>query len=62
MKVAVDASMCDMHLQCVVAAPEIFAVTDQGELSWPESVSTALAGKARAAAAICPAAAIELDE
>jgi ferredoxin len=32
MKIHVDPELCDLHGQCVFAAPEIFAFDDAGEL------------------------------
>lgn len=51
-----------MHLQCVFAAPAIFEVSDDGELRWLQEVGDELAPQAKAAAAVCPAAAIEIEE
>lgn len=62
MRITIDRSMCDMHLQCVFAAPAIFEVSDDGELRWLEEVGDELAPQAKAAVAVCPAAAIEIKE
>jgi ferredoxin len=60
MKIHVDLDMCDLHGQCVFAAPEIFSFDDAGELVYESEVDDRLAPKAQAAASVCPAAAIEL--
>lgn len=62
MRITIDTSMCDLHLQCVFAAPEIFEVSGGEELQWLAEVGDELAPHARAAAAVCPAAAIEIEE
>lgn len=60
MKVRVDEDMCDLHAQCVFAAPEVFRLNDAGELEYETEVSDDLADKLRSAQSLCPAAAIEL--
>jgi ferredoxin len=60
MRIHVDADICDLHGQCVFAAPEIFSLDDDGELRYTAEFDDALADKARAAVSICPAGAIEL--
>ena len=62
MKIHVDRDMCDLHAQCVFAAPELFRLNSQGELEYTEDVPEALEGKARSAASVCPASAIEIRE
>ena len=61
MKIHVDESLCDLHGQCVFAAPEVFRFDDDGELQYTAEVSGDLAAKAEAAALVCPAAAIEVQ-
>lgn len=60
MRIVVDDDLCDLHGQCVFAAPEIFRMNDAGELEYAAEIPDALADDARAAQSICPAAAIEL--
>jgi ferredoxin len=60
-KIRVDLDICDLHGQCVFAAPEIFSLEDGADLSYLPEVDDALADKARAAASICPTGAIELE-
>lgn len=62
MKIKVDKDICALHGQCVYTAPELFRFDDAGELEYEEDVPAGLEAKARAAAAICPARAIELTE
>jgi ferredoxin len=60
MRIHVDSDMCDLHGQCVFAAPEIFSFDDAGELVYQSEVDDALAAKAQNAASVCPVSAIEL--
>jgi ferredoxin len=62
MRIDVDLDICDLHGQCVFAAPEIFSFDDAGDLQYLSEVDDALAEKARAAASICPTSAIVLAE
>ena len=61
MKIEVDRDICDLHGQCVFAAPEIFSLEDGADLTYLPEVDHELAAKARAAASICPTGAIELE-
>jgi ferredoxin len=71
MKIHVDPELCDLHGQCVITAPEIFQFDDDcddptftrtgGGLSYRAEVGDDLADRARAAASVCPTAAIELQ-
>ena len=61
MRIVVDRSLCDLHGQCVFTAPELFEFDDDGELAYKEDVPAELEAKARAAASVCPAAAIEVE-
>jgi ferredoxin len=61
MKINVDRSMCDLHGQCVFAAPELFKFDDDGELEYTAEVPPELEPKARQAASVCPTAAIEIE-
>jgi ferredoxin len=60
MRIVVDQSVCDLHGQCVFAAPQLFRFDAQGELEWEAEVGGELEPAARKAQAICPASAIEL--
>jgi ferredoxin len=62
MKVNVDRDLCELHGQCVFAAPEVFRFDDDGELQYLEEVDDVLAAAAEAGAAVCPVAAIELEQ
>jgi ferredoxin len=60
MKIVVDQALCDLHGQCVFAAPQLFRYDAQGELEWEPDVSGKLEPAAKAAQAICPSSAIRL--
>jgi ferredoxin len=60
-RIIVDTDLCDLYAQCVFAAPEIFSFDDAGELQFVSDVGSDLVAKAREAAALCPAAAIEVE-
>ena len=49
MKVHVDMSICLLHGQCVIAAPQVFSFTDDGSLAWAAEVDDALRGDVEAA-------------
>jgi ferredoxin len=58
MKIHVDLDACDLHGQCVFAAPDLFWFDDAGELQYRSEADDGLAPSARSAASLCPAAAI----
>ena len=61
MKVHVDMSICLLHGQCVIAAPEVFSFDDDGQLHWVEEVDESLRGDVEAASDACPEQAIRID-
>jgi ferredoxin len=61
MKINVDRDLCELHGQCVFAAPEVFRFDDDGELQYLPEVDDVLAPAAEAGAAVCPVAAIEVE-
>lgn len=58
MKVHVDMSVCLLHGQCVIAAPQVFSFDDAGGLVWVTTVDDDLRGDVEAAADACPEQAI----
>ena len=62
MRITVDREICDLHGQCVFAAPELFRFRDDGELEHEEEAGEELVAAARRAASLCPTSAIELEE
>jgi ferredoxin len=61
MKVHVDMSICLLHGQCVIAAPEVFSFDDDGQLHWVAEVDERLRGDVEAASDACPEQAIRID-
>jgi ferredoxin len=61
-RIAVDREICDLHGQCVFAAPELFRFRDDGELEHEAEAGDELVAAARRAASLCPTSAIELKE
>jgi ferredoxin len=63
MKVIVDASRCDLHGECVIAAPEVFDIEDDKDdvtVIAPEP-GEHLRSKVEDAVLMCPVAAISLE-
>lgn len=62
MKVHVDRAVCEIHAQCVFAAPDVFSLDEDDELVYdPEPGDRHLAA-VQQAAAVCPVSAISLTE
>lgn len=61
MKLNVDMSICLMHGQCVIAAPQVFSFNDAGDLVWLADVDDALRADVEAAADACPEQAIQIE-
>lgn len=62
MKVHVDMSICLLHGQCVIAAPQVFSFDDEGGLVWLAEVDDSLRADVEAAADACPEQAIQLGD
>lgn len=62
MKICVDLKKCQLHGQCIIAAPEIFSFNDNGELKWIESPDEPLRKQAEDAADVCPEQAITIEQ
>lgn len=60
MKVDVDMSICLLHGQCVIAAPEVFSFDDDGGLVWVAEIDETQIADAEAASDACPEQAILL--
>lgn len=61
MKVHVDMSICLLHGQCVIAAPQVFSFNDEGGLVWRTECDASLRADVEAAADACPEQAIVID-
>jgi ferredoxin len=62
MRVHVDRAACDLHAQCVFAAPEVFELTDDDYLEYDERPDPAHEDAVRQAVLACPVQAIRLTE
>lgn len=69
MKFTVDLTQCENHGQCTIAAPNLFALNDAGELSFRDEtdgvytsaeLTAAEAAEAAPAVDVCPMQAITL--
>jgi len=62
-RIEVEQDLCMANGQCVSAAPQLFALTDDGELlAEPGPVRDELVAKAEQAVRLCPTQALRLDE
>lgn len=61
MKICVDLARCQLHGQCVIAAPKLFAFGDDGRLKWTKEPDEALRQDAEDAADVCPTQAITIE-
>jgi ferredoxin len=63
-RIQIDGARCDGHGECVIAAPELFALDDSGELAIVliEHPGAELAQRAAAAAKLCPCGAITVQQ
>lgn len=62
MKIHVDRDFCQLHGNCVAAAPSLFWFNDEGELEYKEYASEKQGALARDAEAGCPMSAIEVSD
>ena len=62
MKVVVDRELCQVHAQCVFAAPEVFELDDDDRLLYVAEPGEDLAGAVEEAARACPVQAIFLED
>ncbi len=61
MKVIVDSSLCQDHGQCAIAAPDVFAINDDGHLEYEGSPDEAQREYVEEAADVCPVQAILIE-
>jgi ferredoxin len=59
-RVTVDATVCELHGQCVEQAPEIFSFDDAGQLRHREQISDEETATVEDAQFLCPTQAITL--
>jgi ferredoxin len=61
MKIRVDLDKCQLHGQCVIAAPELFSFDAEGKLQWLAAAEESQRMAAEAAADVCPEQAIVIE-
>lgn len=62
MRVTVDRTLCQDHGQCVIAAPSVFSMDDEGRLEFIENPDDSERQYIEEAADVCPAQAIFIEE
>ena len=62
MKVIVDMNLCQSHGECVLAAPDVFALGDDDVLTWKEDVEESQRAEVQEAVDVCPMMAISLED
>ncbi len=62
MQVHVDRKLCDNHGQCVIAAPDVFSMNDEGILVVDQTSVDDHVDEVEDAADVCPLQAIVLSE
>ena len=60
-RVTVDTEVCELHGQCVEAAPEVFSFDDGGQLQYRETVADDEVAAVEDAQFLCPTQAIALS-
>ena len=62
MKIGVDRRLCQTHAQCVLVAPEIFALDEDAALTYVAEPDDSLRAKVEDAEEICPTGAIRIED
>jgi ferredoxin len=60
MRIHVDRDVCELHGQCAIAAPAVFAIDDAGELRYVSEPADDLRVDVEDAVGACPTQAIEI--
>jgi ferredoxin len=60
-RLLVDRDICVTHAQCVLAAPEIFRLDQNGEMVFVREPDETLRERAEAAVQMCPLEAISIE-
>ena len=58
MNVTVDLTLCEDHGQCAIAAPQVFAINDDGKLEYDPQPDDSELENVEEAADVCPVQAI----
>lgn len=61
MKVKVDLDRCELHAQCVIAAPAVFELKDEDTLVWDAEPDEGLRADVEEAVGVCPTQSISLE-
>jgi ferredoxin len=61
MAIDVDMSACEHHAQCVLAAPKVFQLDDNGELAYDATPDISELGRVKEAIELCPVLAITIS-
>lgn len=62
MRIVVDRDICVTHAQCVLAAPEIFQLDQNGEMTFVREPHETLRDRAEVAVEMCPTQAISIED
>jgi ferredoxin len=62
MRVTVDLNRCQDHGQCVIAAPSVFSMTDDGVLEYIRTPDDSERSDVEEAADVCPLQAISIED
>jgi ferredoxin len=62
MKICVDLVKCNLHGQCIIAAPDLFSFASDGSLRWVEHPHEKQYPAALDAADVCPEQAIVIED
>jgi ferredoxin len=60
MIIEVDMSVCEHHAQCVLAAPDVFQLNEEGLLEYDPNPDSSHADAVREAVELCPLLAISI--
>ena len=61
MRIDVDRRLCQTHAQCVLVTPEVFALDEDGTLTFVAEPDDSLRAKVEDAEEICPMGAIRIE-
>lgn len=62
MKVHVDMELCEYHGQCMIAAPEVFNLVEEGDLRYVAEPDDSLREVVEEAMDACPVQAISIED
>ena len=62
MKIDVDRRLCQTHAQCVLVAPEVFSLDEDGAMTYVAEPGDSLRAKVEDTEEICPMGAIRIED